>query len=179
MSFPPLTVRVPATSANMGPGYDCLGMALDIWNTIELRPASGEVTSVTVEGEGAGELPGDSGNLVCRSMEALWLRVGIGGPRCAGQVQQPYTAQAGTRQQLGGHCGRARGSEPSIWLAIGAGRPAAVGYGDRGPPRQRYACLIWRDAIGGQPRRARHRLSCAGPPRVECRGPRPRCDYSY
>lgn len=78
MSFPPLTVRVPATSANMGPGYDCLGMALDIWNTIELRPASGEVTSVTVEGEGAGELPGDSGNLVCRSMEALWLRVGIG-----------------------------------------------------------------------------------------------------
>ena len=90
MSFPPLTVRVPATSANMGPGYDCLGMALDIWNTIELHPASGGVIRVTVEGEGAGELPGDRGNLVSRSMEALWLRVGIGARavqiRCNNQI---------------------------------------------------------------------------------------------
>ncbi|HHZ61213.1 MAG TPA: homoserine kinase, partial [Dehalococcoidia bacterium] len=29
-------VRVPATTANMGPGFDCLGMALDIWNTVEV-----------------------------------------------------------------------------------------------------------------------------------------------
>ena len=29
-----VTVRAPATSANMGPGFDCLGIALDIWNTV-------------------------------------------------------------------------------------------------------------------------------------------------
>ncbi len=90
MSFLPLTVRVPATSANMGPGYDCLGMALNIWNTVEVRPAPRGAGGVTVGGEGAGELPGDSGNLVYRSMEALWLRVGIGAPavqvRCNNQI---------------------------------------------------------------------------------------------
>ena len=86
----PVTVRVPATSANMGPGYDCLGMALDIWNTIEVRASSDETPSVTVQGEGAGELSPDVNNLVYRSMEALWLRVGIGPPpvqvRCNNQI---------------------------------------------------------------------------------------------
>ena len=86
----PLTVRVPATSANMGPGYDCLGMALDIWNTIEVRRSSAGDSSITIEGEGAGELAADTSNLVFRSMEALWLRVGIGAPavqvRCNNQI---------------------------------------------------------------------------------------------
>jgi homoserine kinase len=31
-----VSVRVPATSANLGPGFDCLGLALDIWGTITL-----------------------------------------------------------------------------------------------------------------------------------------------
>ena len=86
----PVTVRVPATSANMGPGYDCLGMALDIWNTIEVRTSPGVESRIAIEGEGAGDLPGDTGNLVYRSMEALWLRVGIGAPavqvRCNNQI---------------------------------------------------------------------------------------------
>jgi homoserine kinase len=39
----PIAIRVPATSANLGPGFDCLGMALDIWATITLsRDASEE-----------------------------------------------------------------------------------------------------------------------------------------
>src|SRR5262245_49033280 len=32
-----MTVRVPATSANIGPGFDCLGLALDIWATVHVR----------------------------------------------------------------------------------------------------------------------------------------------
>ena len=32
-----IRVAAPATTANLGPGYDCLGMALDIWNTIEVE----------------------------------------------------------------------------------------------------------------------------------------------
>ena len=95
MTFPlltasPVTVRVPATSANMGPGYDCLGMALDIWNTVEVSSSTSNGPTVTVEGEGAGELPLDTSNLVYRSMEALWLRVGVGAPaihvRCNNQI---------------------------------------------------------------------------------------------
>ena len=86
----PVTVRVPATSANMGPGYDCLGMALDIWNTIEVRTSSQGESRVVVEGEGSGELPEDAANLVYGSMEVLWLRLGIGAPavevRCNNQI---------------------------------------------------------------------------------------------
>ncbi len=54
-------VRVPATTANMGPGFDCLGMALDIWN--ELTVTRSETFSITCEGEGANGLPLDESNL--------------------------------------------------------------------------------------------------------------------
>ena len=73
------TIRVaaPATTANLGPGYDCLGMALDIWNTIEVeRLPEGAATIVTVSGEGEGELESGAENLVHRSMEFLYRELG-------------------------------------------------------------------------------------------------------
>ena len=62
-------VRVPATSANMGPGFDCLGMALDIWNTVEVRvgPPGFEIT-----GHGHDSLPWDGTNLVNQSILRLF-----------------------------------------------------------------------------------------------------------
>ena len=63
-------VRVPATTANLGPGYDCLGLALDIWNEIEIS-VSGKALSIEIEGEGKGLLPGDSTNLIYESMGTL------------------------------------------------------------------------------------------------------------
>jgi len=52
-----VAVRVPATSANLGPGFDCLGLALDIWATITvafspLSPASGDARPPKEEGSG-------------------------------------------------------------------------------------------------------------------------------
>ena len=73
------TIRVaaPATTANLGPGYDCLGMALDIWNTIEVeRLPEGAATVVAVSGEGEGELESGAENLVHRSMEFLYRELG-------------------------------------------------------------------------------------------------------
>lgn len=62
-----LRVRVPATTANLGPGFDVLGLALDLWNEAEFtRRADGRV-AVTVMGEGAGHLPADAHNLVAAS----------------------------------------------------------------------------------------------------------------
>lgn len=62
-------VEVPATSANLGPGFDCLGMALEFCNTFEVKmAASGEPTAVTWEGEGAVELPADGSDLVSSTM---------------------------------------------------------------------------------------------------------------
>ena len=59
-----VTVRVPATSANMGPGFDCLGLALDIWNTVrvEIGHSGFEIT-----GEGERTLRKGRSNLVYRS----------------------------------------------------------------------------------------------------------------
>lgn len=55
---------VPATSANLGPGFDSLGLALDLWNHFELRLSTTD-RSITVEtnGEGASTLPGDHTHL--------------------------------------------------------------------------------------------------------------------
>lgn len=72
-----LSVEVPATSANLGAGYDCLGLALDITNRIELevRGWSRSGIELTVEGEGAGELTADRENRFVRGLEAVLSEV--------------------------------------------------------------------------------------------------------
>ncbi len=63
-----LTARVPATSANLGPGFDCFGLALDLCNevTIDTEAEPG----VSWEGEGADELPTDGTDMVSRAIAA-------------------------------------------------------------------------------------------------------------
>ena len=46
-----IKIRVPATSANLGPGFDCLGLALNIWNEVSFEPAEKVTYHVTGEGE--------------------------------------------------------------------------------------------------------------------------------
>ncbi len=72
---PSATARIPASTANLGPGFDCLGLALNLYNTVELSPAV--VTEVTVTGEGAGRLPQTAANLVLRAATALAERAGV------------------------------------------------------------------------------------------------------
>ncbi len=62
-----LTVSAPATSANLGPGFDCLAVALDLGNAVVIARRPGPL-QVRVTGEGAGELPEDASNLVCRAL---------------------------------------------------------------------------------------------------------------
>ncbi|MGZ5297050.1 MAG: homoserine kinase [Actinomycetota bacterium] len=61
-----LTARVPATSANLGPGFDCFGLALDLWN--EVRVDTDAEPGVTWEGEGADELATDGTDMVSKAM---------------------------------------------------------------------------------------------------------------
>ncbi|MDQ7825605.1 MAG: homoserine kinase [Candidatus Eremiobacteraeota bacterium] len=64
----PFTVRVPATSANIGPGFDVLGIALAMYNTCTVCPGGTKLT-ITVEGEGGdGEIPADEQNLLYRAL---------------------------------------------------------------------------------------------------------------
>ena len=71
----PIRVKAPATTANLGPGFDCLGLALDLWNTLEVyqaKPGNDGKPLVRVTGEGVGEAPDDETNLVYRSMMFLF-----------------------------------------------------------------------------------------------------------
>ncbi len=60
-------VVVPATTANLGPGFDTLGMALTIYDELDVHVRESGV-SVDVHGVGAGEVPTDESNLVARSL---------------------------------------------------------------------------------------------------------------
>lgn len=62
------TVEVPATTANLGAGYDCLGLALALHN--EVRLALADADSVEVDGEGADSLPRDRTHLVLGAAQA-------------------------------------------------------------------------------------------------------------
>ena len=71
-----VSVSVPATSANLGPGFDCLGLALELADTLvaEVVP---EGLEVHVAGEGAGEVPLDERHLVVRSMFATFAAMDV------------------------------------------------------------------------------------------------------
>ncbi|GAA4675012.1 homoserine kinase [Phytohabitans rumicis] len=68
-------VRVPATSANLGPGFDALGLALALYDDVSARVTPTGCT-VAVTGEGAGELPTDASHLVVRAMLAAFDEMG-------------------------------------------------------------------------------------------------------
>ncbi len=65
-----MRVSAPASSANLGPGFDCLAVALDLRNEVEIRRAGGQAVSVIAEGEGAEQAPGGADNLFVRAFAA-------------------------------------------------------------------------------------------------------------
>ncbi|NYH53758.1 homoserine kinase [Nocardiopsis arvandica] len=71
-----VSVRAPATSANLGPGFDALGMALRLYNEFEVRLRDDGELRVGVEGEGAGEVPTGERHLVVRAMRETFERAG-------------------------------------------------------------------------------------------------------
>jgi homoserine kinase len=72
-------VRVPATTANLGPGFDCLGMALDLWNDMRFS-LEGDGVRVTSVGTATEKLPTDETNLVARSFLRLYDEAGAPPP---------------------------------------------------------------------------------------------------
>ncbi len=73
-----IKVHVPATTANLGPGFDCLGMAVDLWNEVEF--AVSDKTTIQVSGEGADKISLDEDNLVYSSAIRLFGELGITPP---------------------------------------------------------------------------------------------------
>ncbi|HVF25133.1 MAG TPA: hypothetical protein VNA23_04545, partial [Anaerolineales bacterium] len=65
-----IKIRVPATSANLGPGFDCLGLALDIWN--EIRFEESDSMNYRVTGEGSEKLSNRPKNLLTDSFRRVY-----------------------------------------------------------------------------------------------------------
>jgi homoserine kinase len=63
-------VRVPASTANLGPGFDCIGLALKLYLTVAARvlPEASKECRLRISGEGAEEPPANEDNLICRAM---------------------------------------------------------------------------------------------------------------
>jgi homoserine kinase len=70
-----ITVRSPASAANLGPGFDCLGLALNLWNQTTFS-LEGQGMQVEVWGEGNNLLAADDDNLVARAAMRLYQAVG-------------------------------------------------------------------------------------------------------
>ncbi|MCL5290732.1 MAG: homoserine kinase [Eubacteriales bacterium] len=70
-----IRVQVPATTANLGPGFDCLGMALELYNVVEISPA-GRGLTIEVIGEGSSEIPRDERNLAYQAALRVFRQTG-------------------------------------------------------------------------------------------------------
>lgn len=74
-----VTVEVPASSANLGPGFDALGVALGLYDTITVTVTEAGL-ELGVTGEGAGQVPDDASHLVAKAVEAGLRAGGMGVP---------------------------------------------------------------------------------------------------
>ena len=99
-------VRVPATSANLGPGFDSLGLALSLYDDVSARVDAGGDATVTVSGEGADELPDDDRHLVVRAMRAAFARLGVEAPglavECVNRIPQARGLGSSSAAIVGG-----------------------------------------------------------------------------
>jgi homoserine kinase len=79
--FCPIRVSVPATTANLGPGFDSMGMALDLWNTFTLSfDGPSEGLTVEIIGEGTDDLPRGDDHLTVQTMRDALLAEAVPPP---------------------------------------------------------------------------------------------------
>lgn len=90
-----MSVRVPATTANLGPGYDSFGAAVSLYLGARAVPRQDRPGRVTSAGEGEGELPEDDGNLLWRAFLALCAHAGVEVPDIAVEVDNAIPLERG------------------------------------------------------------------------------------
>ena len=69
-----VTVTIPATSANLGPGFDCLGLALSLYHTVTFTVTETPGLTITITGEDAHKVPTNESNLVWQSARLIFDR---------------------------------------------------------------------------------------------------------
>ncbi|MGH3722572.1 MAG: homoserine kinase [Mycobacterium sp.] len=113
------TVVVPASSANLGPGFDSLGLALSLYDEIEVNTTESGL-KVAVEGEGAGEVPLDERHLVVRAIER---GLAAGGASAPGLIVQCHNKIPHSRGLGSSAAAAVAGLGVANGLLAKAGRP--------------------------------------------------------
>jgi homoserine kinase len=141
----PVTVQVPATSANLGPGFDSVGLALSLHDTVRARvlPAG---LQVTVTGAGADDLERGEGHLVIRAMRAAFDAIGAQPPgigiSCGNEVPQGFGLGSSAAAIVSGVlAARALGGADSA-AALGDDAVLRLATELEGHPDNVAACLL-------------------------------------
>lgn len=121
-------IRVPASTANLGPAFDCLALALDLWNEVEFE-LGGKGVHITVQGEGAERLPRGPRNLVYRAVCRVYEEVSQTPPeniriRCTNRIPLSSglgsSAAASLAGLLGANALLGHPLKPELVLRLGA-----------------------------------------------------------
>jgi homoserine kinase len=132
-------VRAPATIANVGPGFDCLGLAVDIPNDFHVD--SDAKPTVTVEGEGSEELPADASNLVLRTAHRVAREAGKRLPAFALRCVNRIPLERGLGSSAAAVVAGALIADRLLGTGLGPGRILEVAVAEEGHPDNVAACL--------------------------------------
>ena len=104
----PVQVSVPATSANLGPGFDSLGLALTLRDLLVGEVTGERGLELTVSGMGAGEVPLDETHLVYQAMSAAFAEMGCAVPgirlHCDNKIPHSRGLGSSSAAIVGGIC---------------------------------------------------------------------------
>lgn len=71
-----LEIQVPASTSNLGAGFDCFGLALKLYLTVEIQTRDRRGVEIALNGEGAADLPTGNSNLIYRAFSRLYQELG-------------------------------------------------------------------------------------------------------
>lgn len=135
-----LTALVPATVANLGPGFDALALAVGLANEVEVDTEA--EPAVVVEGEGAGELPEDASNLVFRSMAFLAREAGGALPPFRLTSRNAVPVQRGLGSSAAAVVAGLLLADRLLEVALGRDRLLDLAVDLEGHPDNVAACLL-------------------------------------
>ncbi|HEY2287760.1 MAG TPA: homoserine kinase [Streptosporangiaceae bacterium] len=162
----PVAVAVPATSANLGPGFDSFGLALSLHDLVVAEVAPGGL-SVKVTGEGAAAADAGEQHLVIRAMRTAFAHLGVQPPGLALSCQNEIPQGFGLGSSAGAICAGLLAARalagPDGQAALTDETVLALATRMEGHPDNVAACLAGGLTIAWQPLR----------PALEPAGPRP------
>jgi homoserine kinase len=157
-----LVVRAPASTANLGPGFDCAAAALDLWNEVHVEPRSKGGPLVEIEGEGSTELPDGPEHLALRAFalfgrpDAYHFRFVNRIPLERGLGSSASVVAAGL---VAGAAASGREADPDKLLELGSG---LEGHADNlAAAVHGGVCLTWRNGNGARAARIAEDLPLA------------------